>query len=134
MIRRLAPSLLLGLAACAPTVTATKTGPDPRLLARATQSAADQVKRCYRAPRLSRDARQISTRLRVRYAPDGQLLGFPEVLSQSSVTPANRHYASTMAEAAISAVINCSPVKLPAELYARGWDEFELTFSPPTFA
>jgi hypothetical protein len=129
--------LALALAACAaPSITANAPArsPDPRLVAQATQSAANQVKRCYRSPKLSRDARQITTRLRVRYAPDGELMGFPIVVSQSSVTAANRPYATTMAQAAISAVINCSPLKLPPELHARGWDEFELTFSPPSFA
>jgi len=132
---RILPAALpaLALLACAAPQQQVR-GPDPRLVARVTHDAAQQVKRCYRAPKVNRDARQIATRLRVRYGPDGELLGFPTILSQSSVTPANRPYATTMAQAAITAVINCSPVKLPPELYARGWDEFELTFSPPTFA
>jgi len=136
MLHGFAFLLPLGLAACATTtVTAVKpTGPDPRAVARVVMSAADQVKRCYRSPRLGRDARQISTRLHVRYAADGTLSGLPEVISQSSVTPANQPYASTMAQAAVAAVINCSPLKLPPELYRGGWDEFVLTFSPPSFA
>lgn len=126
----------LALAACAPdvTITAPAAGPDPRLVARATASAAAQVKRCYRSPKLNRDARQITTRLRVRFTPEGELAALPVVIAQSSVTPGNRPYAGTMAQAAIAAVIDCSPLKLPPELYANGWDVFELTFSPPTFA
>ena len=109
-------------------------GPDPRFVARATASAANQVKRCYRSPRLSRDARQITTRIRVRYTPTGELAQMPVVVNQFGVTPANRHYAAMMAQAAIGAVVGCAPLRLPPELHAGGWDEFELTFSPPTFA
>lgn len=131
-LHRLALLLPLALVACA---TAVKpAGPDPRLVARATADAAGQVKRCYRSPRLGHDARQIATRLRVRYAPNGELASFPIVVSQSSVTPGNRPYATMMAQAAVTAVIDCSPLKLPPELHSRGWDEFELTFSLPSFA
>ena len=92
------------------------------------------MKRCYRAPRLTREARQIVTRLRVRYLPDGHLADVPELLSQSGITARNRVHAPAMAEAAMVAVVRCSPLALPPELYQGGWSEFELTFSPPTFA
>ena len=108
-------------------------GPDPLLVARATASAADQVKRCYRSPGRGSDARQIVTRLRVRYLPDGTLAQSPVVVSQTGVTPTNRPFAGAMAQAAILATMDCSPLRLPPELYSRGWEEFELTFSPPGF-
>lgn len=129
----LIPAALLALAACATAPQAPR-GPDPRLVARVTSNAAGQVKRCYRAPRLTREARQIVTRLRVRYLPDGQLADVPELLSQSGITPRNRVHAPAMAEAAMVAVVRCSPLTLPPELYQAGWNEFDLTFSPPTFA
>lgn len=94
------------------------------------QQAAGQIRRCYRAPRVASSGKQITTRLRVRYRPDGGLADMPEVVSQSGVTPANRAYASRMAEAAGLAVIRCTPVKLPAELYDKGWSILDLTFSP----
>ena len=132
-IFRLAPLALLALAACT-TLPQARSAPDPQLLARATRSAAQQVKRCYRAPRLTREARQISTRLRVRYTVDGQLAELPILLSQGGITPSNRAHAPAMAEAAMVAVVRCSPLVLPPELYHAGWDEFDLTFSPPSFA
>lgn len=136
MFRGFALLQLLGLAACATSTMTTVKPPglDPRTAARVVMTAANQVKRCYRSPRLGGEARQISTRLHVRYAADGTLSGLPEVISQSSVTPANQPYASAMAQAAVAAVIDCSPLKLPSELYVKGWDEFVLTFSPPSFA
>lgn len=134
-LRPLVLIAVLAAAACASRPPATVNGrPDPRLVERVTATAANQVKRCYRAPRLSREARQIVTRLRVRYAPDGQLAELPVLLSQAGITPANRAHAPAMAEAAMVAVVRCSPLTLPPELYTAGWDEFDLTFSPPSFA
>ena len=96
----------------------------------ALQSAARQVHRCYRAPRVSSAGRQIVTRLRVRLTPDGALAGLPVLVGQSGVTPSNRTSAGPMAEAAIAAVMRCAPLRLPPDLHARGWSAFELTFSP----
>lgn len=126
--------LALATIACARPATP---GPDPRLVAQVTASAADQVRRCYRSPRLSREARsakQIVTRLRVRYLPDGQLADYPLLLSQANITASNRAHAPAMAEAAMVAVVRCSPLVLPPNLYHAGWDEFDLTFSPRVFA
>ena len=96
----------------------------------ALQSAARQVHRCYRAPRVSSAGRLIVTRLRVRLTPDGQLAGLPILIGQSGVTPSNRTSAAPMAQAAIAAVMRCAPLRLPPDLYARGWSAFDLTFSP----
>ena len=96
----------------------------------ALQNAARQVHSCYRAPRVSSAGRQIVTRLRVRLTPDGELSGLPILLGQSGVTPSNRTSAGPMAEAAIAAVLRCAPLRLPPDLYARGWSAFDLTFSP----
>jgi hypothetical protein len=104
--------------------------PGKRALDGVGQQAARQVKRCYRAPRVASSGKQISTRLRVRYRPDGGLADLPQVVSQAGVTPANQAYAGDMAEAAGLAVMRCAPVKLPPELYSKGWSVLEFTFSP----
>ncbi|MCA3255579.1 MAG: hypothetical protein INF91_08185 [Alphaproteobacteria bacterium] len=138
MSRPLAAAAALALAACAAPqpvrVTAAPPPPDPKAVARATQAAADQVRRCYAAPRVGREGRQIVTRLLVRLKPDGTLAGPPELLEQYGITPRNRIFASVMAAAAADAVERCTPLNLPAELYQRGWDAFELTFAPPASA
>lgn len=103
--------------------------PDSQVNA-ALATAARQVRRCYRAPRVSFEGRQIITRLRVRFSPQGELAGLPRVLWQAGVTPSNQAFAPRMAEAAIAAVIRCAPVRLPQTLYRDGWSEFDLTFSP----
>jgi hypothetical protein len=104
--------------------------PSAELVARVTADAAAQVKRCYRTPRVFGAGRRISTRLGVRYAADGSVIGVPTVLSQSGITPENAMFADDMAAAAVESVVRCSPLHLPPELYAMGWSSFELTFSP----
>ena len=94
------------------------------------RSAAQQVRRCYRAPRVSSEARLIVTRLRIRLTPEGELAGLPMLLFQRGVTPSNQSHAGPMAEAAITAVMRCAPLHLPRALYAGAWREFDLTFSP----
>jgi hypothetical protein len=97
---------------------------------RASESAAIQTRRCYRAPRVDSAARRIATRLRIRITPDGALGGLPEIVWQAGVDDANRPYAGRMAEAAIESVVRCAPFTLPQELTRAPWVEFDLTFSP----
>lgn len=99
-------------------------------VAGAASRAADQIKRCYRTPRVASIGKQISTRVRVRFQPDGNLADIPMIVAQSGITPDNQAYAAKMAEAAGLAVIRCVPIKLPAELYSNGWNELDFTFSP----
>jgi hypothetical protein len=93
-------------------------------------SAARQIQACYRSPKISGAARTISTRLRVRYGPDGALIGLPELVSQAGVTDTNRLYAERIANAARIAVIRCVPVRIPSAFAAYRVNEIELTFSP----
>lgn len=108
-------------------------GPDPALIKRLAQRAADHVRRCYRHPKVASDVRQIATTLRVRFGPDGSLAGVPQLLAQHGVTLATRPFAPRMAEAASLAVIRCAPVKLPPEAHSGGWEELDITFSPRRF-
>lgn len=128
MGKRIIPiAAMLALAGC---VAPAADRPDPQLIRQVVADAAAQVRRCYRTPRVTRPARQIVTRLRVRLAPDGTLLAEPEVIAQHGVTPVNQLFAPQMAEAAIQSVLRCAPLILPPELYDIGWNEFDLTFSP----
>lgn len=118
----------LALSACA-SVPAER-GIAPELARKVTAQAAEQVRRCYRMPKILGEGKRIVTRLHVRYAPDGSVIGLPTVISQSGVTPSNQLFADEMAQAAIASVVRCSPLHLPPELYEFGWNNFELTFSP----
>jgi hypothetical protein len=103
---------------------------DPVVTSQVLASAAAQVRRCYRSPKISSAGRRIVTRLEVRLNADGTLASLPVTLSQTGVPPATQAEASQMAEAASLAVIHCAPLKLPAEHYILIWERFELTFSP----
>jgi hypothetical protein len=97
---------------------------------RASAAVAEQVRRCYRAPRVPSTGRGIITRLLVRYGPDGMPMGLPLLVSQQGLTPESRPYAERMTEAARLAIIRCSPVRLAPVLRERPWTDFYLTFSP----
>jgi hypothetical protein len=97
---------------------------------RVSAEVAEQVRRCYRAPRVPSSGRGIVTRLLVRYTADGTLVGLPLLVWQQGITPATQPYAVRMTEAATLAVIRCSPVRLPPETGERRGSEFFLTFSP----
>jgi len=90
-----------------------------------------QFKPCYELGSLSgTPAMSINTVLRLRYKKDGTLAGPPELIEQDGVNGGNSSYARQMAEVARRAVLRCTPVKLPVELYEGGWDDFELRFIP----
>lgn len=132
-------SLLLlgaGVSGCA-TPAPQPTRPPLRLVIHAPQpdwdqlleTAAQQVRRCYRGPRVGHAGRQIVTRLRIFLTPEGAIAQPPTVVAQDGVTPTNRLYASRMAEAAIQSVVRCAPLRLPA-LAGDDRIEIDLTFSP----
>ena len=131
MPRLAALPIALMLAGC---VHSARAAPDPAEVRRAIAFAASRVQSCYRHPRVPHQARQIVTRLRVRYSPDGAPVGLPAIVAQESVTAANRDYADEMAAAAVGAVLRCGPLRLPPELHSGGWDDFNLTFSPNAVA
>ncbi|ODU22233.1 MAG: hypothetical protein ABS87_02465 [Sphingomonas sp. SCN 67-18] len=90
-----------------------------------------QFKPCYELGSMAgTEAMSINTVLRLRYRKDGSVAVAPEVVEQTGVTGGNSSYARQMAEIARRAVLRCSPVSLPAELYEGGWDDFELRFIP----
>jgi len=90
-----------------------------------------QFKPCYDLGALAgTPATSIATVLRLRYNADGSVAVAPALVEQTGVTAANRSYAKQIADAARRAVMRCSPVRLPEEIYAGGWDDFELRFVP----
>jgi hypothetical protein len=91
---------------------------------------AAQVKPCYVVPAGGTDAQVIVTVLRLRFNPDGSVATPPAITEQSGVTAANQAYARQMGEAARRAVLRCSPLRLPADLYEGGWEDIEFVFNP----
>jgi hypothetical protein len=122
------PALSLLLSACAEP-SAQVGAQSPASLA-ASAAVAQQVRRCYRTPRVPSSGRNIVTRLFARYTADGMLVGLPLLVSQQGLDAESRPYASRMAEAAKVAVLRCSPVRLPPDSGKRRGSDFLLTFSP----
>jgi hypothetical protein len=90
-----------------------------------------QVQPCYELGGLSgTPAMQIVTTLRLRYNRDGSVAGNPQIVEQTGISAGNRAYAQQIAEVARRAVLRCSPVHLPAELYEGGWDDLNFRFTP----
>jgi hypothetical protein len=90
-----------------------------------------QVQPCYELGGLSgTSAMQIVTTLRLRYNKDGSVAGNPQLVEQTGISDGNRAYAQQIAEVARRAVLRCSPVHLPAELYEGGWDDLNFRFTP----
>jgi hypothetical protein len=118
----------LSLSACAQPSRSVRP-PSPASLA-ASAAVAEQVRRCYRAPRVPSSGRNIVTRLLARYTADGFLVGVPVLVSQQGLTSETQPYAGRMAEAAKLAVLRCSQVRLPQEAGQRRGSDFLLTFSP----
>ncbi|MEO7825941.1 MAG: hypothetical protein ABIR60_02270 [Allosphingosinicella sp.] len=129
-MKAILPFMLLSLllSACAsPSERVEAVSPADR---QASAAVAEQVRRCYRTPRIPSAGRGIVTRLVARYAADGTLIGLPILVWQQGLTPQSRPYAGKMSEAARLAIIQCSPVSLPPELGKRRSSDFLLTFSP----
>jgi hypothetical protein len=126
VIPMLAPTLLL--AACAGPSAPVEVRSASAL--RTSAAVAEQIRRCYRSPRVPSAGRGIVTRLFVRYGPDGTLAGLPLLVSQQGITAESRPYAGRMTEAARLAVLRCNPVRLPPEAARRRESGFFLTFSP----
>ena len=67
--------------------------------------------------------------LRIELQRDGSVIGRPTVVSQTGATAGNADYARAFAETARRAVLRCSPLKLPPEMF-EAWKSFELNFDP----
>jgi len=94
-------------------------------------AVARQVKPCYELGSLGgTTAMSIVTVMHLRYNRDGTVAGTPEVVQQTGVDGGNRQYASQVADVAKRAVLRCSPIRLPAEIYEGGWEDFDMRFIP----
>jgi hypothetical protein len=129
---RLGPDFLKG-------ITSSKTGgksQTPRAALSGIQmrglasAIAAQVKPCYVIPTGGADALSIISVLRLRFNADGSVSGTPNVTSHEGVTETNRSYVRQMDDAAVRAVLRCSPLRLPPELYEGGWEDIEFGFYP----
>lgn len=102
---------------------------DARATATLEQAIRSQVAPCWNPPLGGAEAGRMTVQLRIQMAKDGRVLGAPQVIGQTGVTAANSTYAKAFAESARRAVLRCSPLTLPPDLY-DAWKLFELNFDP----
>jgi outer membrane biosynthesis protein TonB len=102
---------------------------DPRAAATLAQAIQSQVAPCWNPPIGGADVRKMTVLIRADFAKDGRVLGVPTVVSQTGVSAGNSDYARAFAETAKRAVLRCSPLKLPANMYDL-WKSVEINFDP----
>ncbi len=93
------------------------------------QSIRAQIAPCWNPPLGGEDVAQMTAILRIRLNRDGSIAAPPEFVSQTGANAGNQAYARAFVETAKRAVLRCSPLELPDNLYAF-WRQFELNFDP----
>lgn len=106
---------------------------DPRAAATLAQAIQSQVAPCWNPPIGGADVKKMTVLIRADFGKDGRVLGVPSVVSQTGVTAGNSDYARAFAETAKRAVLRCSPLKLPANMYDL-WKSVEINFDPESMA
>ncbi len=102
---------------------------DPRAAATLAQAIRAQVAPCWNPPIGGADVRRMTVLIGAEYRADGSVTSSPRVISQTGVSGQNKDYARAFAETARRAVLRCSPLKLPADLYPL-WKSVEINFDP----
>ena len=102
---------------------------DPRAAATLAQAIQAQVAPCWNPPIGGADVKNMTVVIRADYGRDGRVIGQPGIVSQTGVTAGNADYSRAFAETARRAVLRCSPLKLPANMFDM-WKSVEINFDP----
>ncbi len=86
-----------------------------------------QLQPCWSPPAGAPNAGELIVILRVRFNPDGTVIGAPSVVRPRRGM--GDKYLQTAADRAVRAVLACQPFRLPVETYAM-WATVELEFDP----
>ena len=108
----------------------------PKFDAKAQASVASliarQIEPCARRQRHVADsARSMSVVLGLSFLPSGQLRGRPNVVRVDGVNDDNSQFRDLAVDQAIASYQQCSPLRLPAELYSTpqgGWKNIRIIF------
>ena len=108
---------------------------DARAKASVAQLIADQIRPCALRQRdLGPGANRIQVTLNLQLLPNGRLKRSPTVLSRSGIDDDNAQYADLVENQAIASYRQCSPLRLPAELYQTpegGWANINMRYRVP---
>ena len=99
------------------------------------QAVARQIQPCAERQRdLGPGANRIRVVLSIRLFLNGRLKGAPTVVRTSGVDEDNAQYEDLVKDQAIASYRECSPLRLPAELYSTpegGWSNINMTYRVP---
>lgn len=99
------------------------------------QAIARQIQPCAERQRdLGPGANRIRVVLSIRLFLNGRLKGAPTVVRTSGVDDDNKQYEDLVKDQAIASYRECSPLRLPAELYSTpegGWSNISMTYRVP---
>ena len=91
-----------------------------------------QIEPCARRQRhLSESAKSMSVVLGLAFLPNGQLRGRPTVVRVDGVDGDNEQFRDVAVDQAIASYRECSPLRLPSELYSTpqgGWKNIRIIF------
>lgn len=108
---------------------------DARAKASVAQLIADQIRPCaLRQRELGAGANRIQVTLNLQLLPSGRLKRSPTVISVSGADDENGQYVDLVENQAIASYRQCSPLRLPAELYQTpqgGWANINMRYRVP---
>jgi outer membrane biosynthesis protein TonB len=88
-----------------------------------------QMRECWNFPAGAPNPEELIVEMNIRLAPDGNLIGNPELVSPTDAEKASNGFRRAAADAALRAVHTCQPYQLPQDRYAK-WRELNLVFDP----
>ena len=96
---------------------------------------ADQIRPCAEQQRdLGPEARRIQVTLNLQLSPSGRLKRSPSVVRVTGDDEENAQFVDLVVNQAIASYRQCSPLRLPAELYQTpqgGWSNINMTYRLP---
>lgn len=108
---------------------------DAAAKANIAQAIARQIQPCAERQRdIGPGANRIRVVLSIRLFLNGRLKGAPTVVRTSGVDEDNAQYEDLVKDQAIASYRQCSPLRLPAELYSTpqgGWSNIQMTYRVP---
>ena len=88
-----------------------------------------QITPCWNPPQVEETSGHVTVLMRIKLGIDGAVAGAPVVSHVSGKTAANGAYANAVTGSVRRAILRCSPLKLPSELY-EAWADVEINFDP----
>jgi outer membrane biosynthesis protein TonB len=129
---RLGPDFLKGIQTESQSTPAKPATAAPAAVIGSAQKAAldaeirRQLKPYWKSP-TGADVEQLRTFVQVDLAKDGSIIGTPQVVDTTGITPSNQGQVRLHREQAVKAIKLAAPLRLPPDLYS-GWKSLRISF------